>query len=134
MARLDRGRSLLAVDEPELHLHPSLCGRVVALLMGLEGGAPVIISTHADRVLELLDDPASAVRVCVNHGGSASVQRLDPVELAAWMQDHGDLAKLRANGLLGRVLKDPPAEPSTGTRAQPGFHALATAITASLPR
>ena len=116
MARLDRGRSLLAVDEPELHLHPSLCGRVVALLMGLEGGAPVIISTHADRVLELLDDPASAVRVCVNHGGSASVQRLDPVELAAWMQDYGDLAKLRANGLLGRVLKDPPAEPSTGTR------------------
>ncbi|MBA3548585.1 MAG: AAA family ATPase [Nannocystis sp.] len=115
MARLDRGRSLLAVDEPELHLHPSLCGRVIALLMGLEGGAPVIISTHADRVLELLDDPASAVRVCVNEGGNASVQRLDPVELAEWTKDYGDLGKLRANGLLARVLKEPPADPAMET-------------------
>ncbi len=104
MARLNSGRSLLVIDEPELHLHPSLLGRVISLLSNLEGGAPVLISTHADRVLELIDDPADAIRVCALEGGRAAILRLDREALPRWLEEFGDLAQLRASGYLPRVL------------------------------
>jgi predicted ATPase len=103
LARLDRGRSLLAIDEPELHLHPSLLGRVVSLLAGIEGGGPVVISTHSDRVLEMLDEP-DALRVCKLDGSKASIARIDRNELPRWLEKFGDLGKLRASGYLPRVL------------------------------
>lgn len=77
MTRLNAGRSLLAVDEPELHLHPALLGRVISLLSNLDGGAPVILTTHSDRVIEMLDDPVDAVRVCSLEGNRAVVSRID---------------------------------------------------------
>jgi predicted ATPase len=109
LARLNENRTLLAVDEPELHLHPSLLGRVVSLLTSLESGVPIILSTHADRVLELIDDPVRAVRVCSLDGGKATVSRIDETELPRWLEKFGDLGQLRASGYLHRVLLPPPA-------------------------
>lgn len=104
LARLNPGRSLLAVDEPELHLHPSLLGRVVAMLACLPGDASVVLSTHSDRVLELLDAPADAVRVCSLSGSRAEVSRIDAAELPRWLEQFGDVGQLRAAGYLSRVL------------------------------
>jgi predicted ATPase len=104
MTRLNPGRSLLAVDEPELHLHPSLLGRVVTMLASVPGGAPVLLSTHSDRVLELIEDPAEAVRVCSLSDGRAQVSRIDSEELPRWLEQFGDLGQLRAAGYLSRVL------------------------------
>lgn len=112
LTRLNPGRALLAVDEPELHLHPSLLGRAVTMLTHLPGGAPVLLSTHSDRVLELLDDPADAVRVCVLHGSCAEVSRIDAAELPRWLEQFGDLGQLRAAGYLPRVLVPTPAATS----------------------
>jgi predicted ATPase len=104
MTRLNPGRSLLCIDEPELHLHPALLGRVMSLLSSLPGGAPVLISTHSDRVLELLDEPAQALRVCSLQQGKAEVATIDPDELPRWLAEFGDLGQLRASGYLPRVL------------------------------
>jgi len=105
MTRLHPDRSLLAIDEPESHLHPSLLGRVVSLLVEMEGRAPVLVATHSDRVLELLDDPADAVRVCQSdERGVSSVHRLDPAELPVWLKEFGDLGELRQSGYLSRVV------------------------------
>lgn len=104
MARLNPERALLAVDEPELHLHPALLGRVVELLSNLDSGTPVVLSTHSDRVLELVERPADAVRVLRLEGNRAVLFKLDPSELAAWLEDFNDLGALRANGYLSRVL------------------------------
>jgi predicted ATPase len=109
LARLGRGRTLLAFDEPEAHLHPALLGRVVDLLQTAGEDAPVVVSTHADRVLELLDDPASAIRVCSLEGDNrAVVAGLDRTELGRWLAQYGDLAALRASGFLKRVVAAPP--------------------------
>jgi predicted ATPase len=116
MARLNAGRSLLAVDEPELHLHPSLLGRVVALLAHLEGGTPALLSTHSDRVLEMLDDPAGAVRVLDLDGSRTMLSRLDPAELSKWLEEFGNLGQLRANGYLRRVIADPPLIAAEGAK------------------
>lgn len=104
LAQLNIRRSLLAIDEPELHLHPALLGRVMAMLSSLKG-APVVVSTHSDRVLEMLADPASVVRVCaLEPGGVASVTQLDAEKLPRWLEDFGDLGNLRASGYLEHVL------------------------------
>ncbi len=111
LAALHEGRSLLAFDEPELHLHPALLGRAISLLSNLKVGAPVLISTHSDRVLELVDDPASAVRVCSLEGNEAVVSCLDPEELAKWLKAYDNFGELRAAGFVDRVLKAPTATP-----------------------
>ncbi len=104
LAQLNSKRSLLAIDEPELHLHPSLLGRVIAMLASLKG-APIVVSTHSDRVLEVLEDPASAVRVCsLGAGGAVSIAHVDAELLPRWLAEFGDLAQLRASGYLDRVL------------------------------
>lgn len=109
MARLNASRSLLAIDEPELHLHPALLGRVVSLLTSPENSAPVVLSTHSDRLLSFLDDPASAVRVCSLEGGKAVVRNVDAEELPKWLEEYGDFGKLRESGFLDRVLEEAPA-------------------------
>ncbi len=107
MVRLNPTRSLLAVDEPELHLHPHLLAGVITLLSRLD--VPVLLATHADRVLEMLDDPAEAVRVCaLDDRGRATVSRVDPVELPKWLEHYGDFGRLRAAGYLSRVLLAAP--------------------------
>ena len=103
MTRLNGGRALLAVDEPELHMHPALLGRVVSMLANLPGGAPVVLATHSDRVLELLDEPANAVRACRLDGNKAVVETFDPDALRDWSAQFGDVGTLRAQGLLDLV-------------------------------
>ncbi len=107
MTRLNPGRSLLAIDEPELHLHPHLLGGVVALLQQVD--APVLVATHADRVLEQLDEPARSVRVCtLDDQGRAALAALDPAELPRWLEQFGDLGQIRSAGYLERVLQVRP--------------------------
>ncbi len=113
LAQLGDRRSLLAVDEPELHLHPSLLGRVVSLLSNLPGTAPTLLSTHSDRVLEMLDDPAEAVRVCALEGTCARVRRIDPTGLDGWLRSFSDLGEIRAAGYLNQVLADDAATKDT---------------------
>jgi predicted ATPase len=103
MVRLNEGRALLAIDEPELHLHPYLLAGVITLLKEL--GAPVMLATHSDHVLELLDDPAAAIRVCTLEGGKAAVACIDEVEFAKWRVEFSDIGRLRAAGYLAHILK-----------------------------
>jgi predicted ATPase len=63
LAALGGGRSLLAFDGPENLLHPALLGPVMSLLVDVGDSCQVVLATHSDRVLELLEEPAKAVRV-----------------------------------------------------------------------
>jgi predicted ATPase len=111
MTRLNQGRSLLAIDEPELHMHPALLGGVMTLLKELN--APVLLATHADQVLELVDDPVDALRVCsLEHDGRVSVSRLDAATMPRWLEEFGDLGRLRASGYLPQVLQAETAPPA----------------------
>lgn len=105
-----RGRTLLAVDGPERGLDGALLGRAVSLLANL--GVPVVLATHADRVLEVVEDPVDAVRVCRRVGGAATVAELDGEELARWSRAYGGLGELRAAGWLGRVVAGGPGAAS----------------------
>ena len=104
IVRLSSGRTLLAIDEPERHLQPSLLGTLVSALADLGGQPPVLLATRSDRVLEQLGDPVSAARFCGLDGSRATVSGLDPRELARWLERFGDIRQLGASDQLKRVL------------------------------
>ncbi len=106
--RLHPGRSLLAMDEPELHLHPALLVRALSLLEDLSLRHPVVIATHSDRLLDLLADPASSIHVCeLDAEDRTVVYRPDPEALSRGMERYGGYGRIRGEGLERRVLRRP---------------------------
>jgi predicted ATPase len=105
LVQVDDGRSLLAFDEPEQHLHPALLTRVVQLLERGSKKYPVVIATHSDRLLDCLPDPAGTVRVCeLDARHRTSVAQLDSVLLDKWLQRYSGLGQIRAQGQLRSVI------------------------------
>lgn len=109
--RLRTTRTLLAFDEPDLHLHPALLGRVVSFFESMADDAPVLLTTHSDRLLDSLRDPAAAVRVCeLDEGACTGVRSLDAGALAGWLEEYRGVGELRSAGYLSSVVK--PEEPA----------------------
>lgn len=85
LKHLRRTTSVLLVEEPELHLHPSLVVRVGWLLEQLALMSPVLVTTHSDALLDALTDPAESVRVvALDPTKGTRVLRLSSERLAAW--------------------------------------------------
>jgi len=105
--RLQRpGRTLMAMDEPELHLHPGLLSRVVQIFEAMGDRHPVLLSTHSDRLLDLLTDPVASVRVCELRGSATHLRRLDRESLDTWLTDFRGVGDLRSEGHLADVIGD----------------------------
>src|SRR5262249_31391602 len=96
--------SLLALDEPDLHLHPHLLKRVVEFFEAMACDFPLVVATHSDRLLDCLTDPVRQVVLCtLGHGSSTQLLRLDQAALERWLQRYRGLGELRAAGLAGAV-------------------------------
>ena len=105
--RLVDGRSLLAVDEPDLHLHPNLVLRVAGLLETAARSGPVVVTTQSDHLLDGLQSPAASVRVLqLGREGATRCLSLDDEALAEWLTDYRGLGEIRAAGHLSSVLCD----------------------------
>ena len=104
--RLESERSLLAFDEPELHMHPELLVRVVQLFEDMARTHPVILATHSDVLLDALADPARSVRVCELEAGATHLRQLDESALRRWMERYRGVGHLRAEGYLPGLLRD----------------------------
>jgi predicted ATPase len=109
LTRLASSRSVLALDEPELHLHPALLARVLGLLEDAATRQPVLLATHSDRLLDMLEEPARSVVVCERDEHNATVlRRLDGSALPRWLERYqGGLGRLREDGELGSVIARP---------------------------
>ncbi len=108
--RLNAERSLLAFDEPELHMHPELLVRVVQLFEDLARTHPVVLATHSDVLLDALSEPARAIRVCELQDGAVRLHRLDEPALRRWMERYRGVGHLRSEGYLATLLADPEAQ------------------------
>ncbi|HSO00831.1 MAG TPA: ATP-binding protein, partial [Candidatus Nanopelagicales bacterium] len=110
--RLRSPRSLLVFDEPDLHLHPALLNRVTGFFEAMAEDCPVLLTTHSDRLLDSLAEPAAAVRVCEldDLETGTRVRALDQEALAAWLEEYRGIGELRSAGFLSSVLK--PEDPA----------------------
>jgi len=101
------GRSLLAFDEPEAHLHPGLLMRVLGMFEAEAKLHPVVLATHSDALLDALENPVKSVVVCeLDPDDQTRLRRLDEHALTKWVDRFRGLGDARANGELPLALAD----------------------------
>ncbi|MFT3768722.1 MAG: AAA family ATPase [Minicystis sp.] len=97
--------SLVAFDEPDLHLHPQLLMRVLDMFESMAREHPVILATHSDRLLDGLSDPAKSVVLCeLDERGATRLVRPDAEALAKWLERYRGLGDIRGAGHAASVL------------------------------
>lgn len=84
MTRAPAPRSVLLIDEPELHLHPGLAVRVLDLLEAAGSKSPVILSTHSNDILDALEHPEDELRIVSQVEGKTLMNHLTPGFLERW--------------------------------------------------
>ena len=105
----DPTRSLLVLDEPDLHLHPTAIRYVVTLLEQCAARYPVVIATHSDQLLDCLRDPARSAVLCeLDEHRRLRLQRPDRASLEKWLPKYRGVGELRAEG-YGSLVFPPPA-------------------------
>lgn len=102
--------ALIAFDEPERSLHPRAMSRIVKVIESRAERTPVLIATHADRMLDHLESPADSLGVTrFSSDLGVTVERPDPQVLGAWLRDYS-MSELRSRNLLeaGATTEDEP--------------------------
>ena len=111
IASLDGGqppRSLLVLDEPDLHLHPAAMRYVVTLLERCAKRYPVVVATHSDQLLDCLADAAGSTALCdLDEHRHLRLRRPDAVQLAKWLPEYRGVGQLRAEGYDSLVFPRP---------------------------
>lgn len=105
LLRLPSARSLLAFDEPELHLHPGLLVRVLSMFETMAATCPVVLATHSDRLLDALQNPATSVVLCdLDDNRASRLLRPNKAMLTKWMAKYRGLGDIRSTGLQDAVI------------------------------
>jgi predicted ATPase len=91
--------ALMALDEPDLHLHPRLLMRVLDMFESMARRFPVLVSTHSDRLLDGLSEPARSVVLCeLDDRQATHLLRPNPRLLAKWLERYRGLGDIRGEG------------------------------------
>jgi predicted ATPase len=91
---------LIGIEEPELGLHPDLLPKLADRLIDASRRCQLIVTTHSDVLVDALSEHPDSVVVCEKHAGMTSLQRLDPKELAPWLENYR-LGQLWTRGQIG---------------------------------
>ena len=94
---------LVAIEEPELGLHPDLIPELAALLVEASGRMQLVVTTHSRMLVDALTEHPSSVVVCTKENGESQFERLDETHLKQWLEHYGSatLGDLWSSGDLG---------------------------------
>lgn len=91
---------VVALEEPELGLHPDLIPHIAELLVGASQRMQLVVTTHSRLLVDALTDRPSSVVVCSRENGESRFERLDEAALREWLQKYS-LGELWSMGELG---------------------------------
>ncbi|MFO7565955.1 MAG: AAA family ATPase [Enhygromyxa sp.] len=91
---------LIAIEEPELGLHPDIIPRVAELLRDAAQRTQLIVTTHSSALVDALSDTPESVVVTEKKDGATTFERLDRRDLGVWL-DKYSLGELWARGDIG---------------------------------
>ena len=92
--------SLVAIEEPELGLHPDVVAQVAELLVNASQRMQIVVTTHSRMLVDALSDYPSSIVVCEQEDGESRFERLDSERLKTWL-DAYSLGDLWSSGQLG---------------------------------
>ncbi|HEX8391020.1 MAG TPA: AAA family ATPase [Longimicrobium sp.] len=79
---------VIAIEEPELGLHPDIMPTVAELLLSASERSQVFVTTHSDALVGALTHKPETVLVCERSDDSTTLRRLDSEELASWLEKY----------------------------------------------
>jgi predicted ATPase len=93
---------LICIEEPELGLHPDLLHKLADLLVDASHRCQLIVTTHSEILVDALTEHPDSVVVCEKQEAKTTMERLDPSELAPWLERYR-LGQLWTKGEIGGV-------------------------------
>ncbi|HFD39085.1 MAG TPA: ATP-binding cassette domain-containing protein [Anaerolineae bacterium] len=90
---------LIAIDEPELGLHPSMLPIVAEFAADAADRSQVILTTHSPQFLDRFSNRAECTTVVLWEAGQTVLKRLSAERLRAWLK-HYRLGQLWLSGEL----------------------------------
>ncbi|MBP7961542.1 MAG: AAA family ATPase [Caldilineaceae bacterium] len=93
---------LICIEEPELGLHPDILPKIADLLVDASQRAQLIVTTHSDILVDAMTERPESILVCEKEAGQTEISRLDPDQIAQWLEKYR-LGELWTNGELGGV-------------------------------
>ena len=93
---------LIAIEEPEVGLHPDLMHKLADLLLDASNRCQLVVTTHSDILIDALAEHPESVVVCEKRDGQTVMQRLDRDELTPWLEKYR-LGQLWTAGEFGGV-------------------------------
>ena len=90
---------LIAIDEPETGLHPSMLPIITEYAVEAATRTQVIFTTHSDQFLSAFRETRPTVTVAKWENGETTLTTLDDSELDYWLRDYS-LGKLFRSGEL----------------------------------
>jgi predicted ATPase len=91
---------LVAIEEPELGLHPDIVPHIAELLVQASKRTQLVVTTHSRMLVDALSDRASSIVTCTKENGESHLERLDGTALNAWLQKYS-LGELWSMGEIG---------------------------------
>lgn len=91
---------LVAIEEPELGLHPDIMPHIAELLIRASERTQLVVTTHSRMLVDALTDRPESIVVCSKEAGESRFERLDAEALSAWL-DKYTLGELWSKGELG---------------------------------
>jgi len=91
---------LIAIEEPELGLHPDVIPQVARLLKEASERTQLVVTTHSRALVDCLGDDPESVIVCEKHEGESVFERLDGERMKVWLEKYS-LGELWSKGELG---------------------------------
>jgi predicted ATPase len=91
--------SLIAIDEPETGLHPSMLPIVAEYAADAAQRSQVILTTHSDQLLDAFGDIRPTTTVAKWSDGETTLTTLDDDKLAYWLKEYSLGALYRSREL-----------------------------------
>jgi predicted ATPase len=91
---------LIAIEEPELGLHPDMLPTLRDLFVTASEKTQLIVTTHSTQLIDAMTEHAESVLVCEKKNGPSTLSRLSQAEVDRWKKE-GSLGSLWMSGHIG---------------------------------
>jgi predicted ATPase len=92
--------ALIAIEEPELGLHPDVIPKIADLLVEASQRTQLVVTTHSRMLVDALSDQPESIVVCSKEAGQTKMERLNAEDLNEWLERY-TLGELWIRGEIG---------------------------------